>query len=320
MKVFILLLCLAAVCEARMRPVDLKASVVEDFLRGLLEGLNDQGDIGKLLECVNGAEAIINDIIAALKLIATGNIMKVIEGVGKLVESAKKLMDILKPCTDGFEQLKKLMSALRDINIQKLIAKLLLNLGAYITNVKACIKAFEDRDFRNAGKYLGMIFYDLFLSELQEPRTMSFYEIVWIIKRFVNALNKDGQIENIENCVNSVPIITEDIIDILNAFRNINWKNLAEIVAAFNHIVEAFKDLLSAVLPCSKLPGDFVKLFKIFLKTTGSGLIHKVIGKRPDIVSSVDKIILSLGDDDYAGMSYEFGKIIFLLFIEDVNP
>ena len=164
MKFLIVFLALVAVCSAKALEADVpESSNYVEFVKGLLAGINEQGDINQLMECLKDGEELMKMIMEAIKLIATKKIENIIVGVADLIRSVKTLLDMLKPCASGFTELQKLINAVVHADFKAIVAKIIANLGYFVVGIISAIKAYEAGDFYNAGKYVGALLDAIFL-------------------------------------------------------------------------------------------------------------------------------------------------------------
>ena len=176
MKAILALLTLFVICSARLiyPEADIQADRIradnndgfhiEDFLRGLLEGLNEKGDVNDLLKCTQGLEDAVNKVTEAFKLIGKRSFEYILAGIIMLVQAVKEIMNILKPCSDGYAQFKKLVVAMQKTKPIQLVMRVLADLNTYITLIEDFIKTITRQDFQ-AGKDLGQILDKLYLIE-----------------------------------------------------------------------------------------------------------------------------------------------------------
>lgn len=139
--------------------------IIFEFVKGFFQGLNEKGDANKILECLQGLEPVMAEIIKALELISKFNLQDIIEGVQLLIKAVTEFVQSLKPCTDGFEQLKKLIEALTDINLIEIITKIMQNPAPFMKSITECIEAFKRADYHGLGKGLGEIMYKFVLKQ-----------------------------------------------------------------------------------------------------------------------------------------------------------
>ena len=145
--------------------VEQSDSIIE-FIKGLFKGLDEKGNIEDIIKCLDNIEPILNDIIKALELILTFELKKVYEGVIIFIAAVKKLFDIIKPCANSFEQLKKLMAAIANAKVLEIIKKIINNPGIFFSLITKAIGAFYKGDFFEFGHNVGLILHKLYLATL----------------------------------------------------------------------------------------------------------------------------------------------------------
>lgn len=313
MKVLAFLLCLLTVSQARVEPEPMTGNNVVDFITGLMEGLNEGGDIKKLIECIKDADKLIEDIINALKLIETKEIDQIIIGVTKLVKAVKTLFEMFEPCAEGFEQLKKLMKALKNLNLEKLIVKVISNLDKIITLVKNCVKFFKEKNFKEAGKSLGALLLLLFLSNTPPAVESEFEKIFLAIKAFVHGVNKGGQLNNTDECVGQVLPALEAIKKI---FEGLKWNSLQDFINSFNAILDACEHLLRALSPCYEIVADFKTIFEIIKKIDANKIMNKLLLNFSYIIATITTVTAYINEGNYEGAGKELGELTYYLILE----
>lgn len=140
-----------------------------EFLKGFLEGLNEKGDIHKLIKCLKNIDIIAEKIAHALELIMTGDIQEMLEGIRLLIEDVQEYINTIRPCAEGFDQIKKLLQHLQKVDMRKLLNKIMQNIDSYVRIITQFIEAFRKQEFKLAGKYLGQFLHKLFLTKIPSP-------------------------------------------------------------------------------------------------------------------------------------------------------
>ncbi len=136
-----------------------------EFLNGFLEAINESGDINKLLECIKDGETVMNKIMEAFEYIMKMDMENMMKGVQLLIAAVTEMATKFQPCSEGFEQLKKLFSAVLNVDFMKLIAKIMAKSSQLIHDVLDCVDMFKNGYYKNAGHDLGDILFVLFLSK-----------------------------------------------------------------------------------------------------------------------------------------------------------
>lgn len=165
MKIYLALLLLLPLSQASNEHGRFNAF---EFLKGFLEGLNEKGDINKLVHCIRNVDDIAEKIVHALELIITGDIREIFEGVRLLVESVQEYINTIIPCAKGFHQIIRLFKKLHRLEIRVIFHKIIQNADFYRDLIEKCIDAFRKNEYKLAGKYLGQFLFKLLLCNLHE--------------------------------------------------------------------------------------------------------------------------------------------------------
>lgn len=128
-----------------------------DFLKGFIAGLGGNFNEKDFEPCVKDVEAICAAIKEAFDAIITGNFNKILEGVGKLIQAAKQLMNDIKSCAKGVEVIQKLIEAIVNIDILKVATKIIANFGKIVDIISTTVPCFTSGDYYCIGKGFGSL-------------------------------------------------------------------------------------------------------------------------------------------------------------------
>jgi molecular chaperone GrpE (heat shock protein) len=299
---------------SRVEPKDNK---IVDFLAGFLEGLNEKGDINELMKCVKNLEQVIDKIMQALEFIKLKDPANIIKGLTLLLQAVTELLNILKPCSDGFEQIKKLLAAFSHIDIIKLAFKILANPGPFIQDVMNCIEFFKSGNLHGAGKNLGDFLYRLFLSGMIDELQINFDDIIKFVEGFLEGINEGHNFDNIEQCLKDLPNVLTDVKKAIEEIKNIDWKNMDKLVEALMAIFDAFQKVLAAIKPCSKVPGDVDKIIEKLMNIDVNKLLSKIMANIMQLIHDITEGLEKLSKHDYKGFGQDIGDILFKLVLQD---
>ena len=290
------------------------ADPMYEFLRGFLEGINEKGDIKKLLECLNDLQPIVNEIIEALKLIMTMNISNVVKGVTMLVEAVTKFIKVLEPCSEGFTQLEKLLEAIINVDINKVVQKIIKDPMHYISDIYEWVAAFLKGDFYTAGKNLGDIVYRLFLAATLEA---SIDDFIQFVEGFLEGIDAAKHFVDIKDCIDKVPEVWNKILDVIEKIKKINWKSLDILVEALMELFDAFRKILEAIKPCSKVPGEVEELIKKIINVNIEKLLQKLQANAFQIISDIMAAVNHFKDLAYKSAGKDLGDILYILVFKE---
>ena len=137
-----------------------------DFVKGFLEGIGENGDINKLIECMEGGEDIMKKIIVAFQYIVKMDPENVIKGVKLLLDAMKEFFTTLAPCAKGFVQWNLLFLAILNNNPITVAMRIITHAKELESDILGFIWNFGMFLFENAGKNLGNFLFLIFLAKL----------------------------------------------------------------------------------------------------------------------------------------------------------
>ena len=287
---------------------------VVDFLKGFLEGLNEKGDINELLKCVKDLEHIISKIIEAINYIKKMDIGNLMKGLTLLFEAITELLNVLKPCTQGFEQIKKLIEAFAHIDIMKIIFKILANPGPYIQDVTDAIDAFQKNDGHRAGKDIGDILYRLFLASFADK--ISFDDFVKIMEGFLKGINQAENFKDFAECLKKVPLIVEMVIEVIDIIKTLDWTDLNKMLELVFKLIADYNEILVAIKDCSTAPEEIEKILEKIKGISIESIKAKILANAWHLIISINGALEDLKAAHYADFGYKVGDIFYVLIIE----
>ena len=317
----ILFLVIAGVLATEQNHEPFSSSDIADFLKGFLKGLNEKGDVKELLKCTVGLEDVMNDIIKAVNLIGTWNFKELMEGFKLLYNAVVTLVNTLKPCCNSFKELTKFMVALMKTNVFQLVLKFLNNPGPYVQDIIFCIQGFIDKKYEAAGKNLGDFLYRLILRESDfNPEMKDINTIIWMVYEFaqgiVDGLNKGETIQNVDMCIDSLPVIWMGIKRTIEEFKKLNWTVITEVLPVFRLLLDDLVALLMTGKPCSRAISDIKFLIKCYSNVNPKVLMNRIIHNVMNIVHCFTHAIKHLKGSHYHDCGEDLGQIIYFLILK----
>ncbi len=282
-----------------------------EFIHGFLEGLNVKGDIKKVLECVNSGSNVIDKILAAfeyLKNLDIEHIGDIIKGVSMLVDAVKEIVAILTPCANSVEDLEKILETLSNLDVQRLIWKVIQNAGEFIADVQAVIAAFNKAEFRSAGTHTGSLLYKLLLTTI-EPS-----DVVEFLKGFLEGLNEKGNVSELVKCMKGIePSITK----IIQAVQLIAKMTFQDIVQGITLLVSAVTDIITALKPCADGFEQIKKLLEAIANIDITKLVTKIMMNAGAFIKELTECIANFKAAKYNATGKNIGTIMYMLFLQE---
>ena len=284
-----------------------KENELLEFMKGFLEGINEKGDIEKLVSCIKGGEPIIKKIIEGFKLIKTLNPLKVMEGVKMVVEAFKELMKMLQPCMEGFEELKKLMAALAKVNISKIVKNIISHPGEIIKVITEAIEGFAKKDMHLVGKACGRFCRVIFLSTMDTAEPL-----LEFFKGLFAAIKEKGDITKMEPCAKGAG---DSLKKINEAFEHIKVFKHKDVKNGTVKMNEAFKEISKIIQPCVANFEQLKKLEEEIRKMGTNKVVAKIMQKKSELEKIVDAAIEAFKKPDYVAFGKALGDFCVIVFM-----
>jgi len=321
MKFLVFILAIIAVRSAVIHPLaeyEMPEIRAVDFITGFLEGLNEKGDVNKLLECIRDIDKIIDDVIEGFELILTKKAENVIIGVTKIIGAVRELLKKISPCSEGFKQILKLIEAFKDIDIIKIALKLLKDPKLYLTDIIKAVEAFKNKNFREGGKRVGSFLYKLFLVKgtMVPPKDNIFNIILQTIKGFLTGLNSGSDLQEIFECVNNLSTIVSSIKEIIEKFRDVDWKNRESVVAIIHSLVDCLKFILNSIIPCYESKKNAVDLWEKIKNIDFKKRLQKLPSEIFNLIHYITLAGQHLKEMEYNSFGDDIGNVFFIVLFK----
>jgi len=321
MKFLVFLLAIIAARSAVVYPLtdsEMPELKVIDFITGFFEGLNEKGDINKLLECLHGVEKIIDKVIEGLELIITLKPDKVIQGMRMIVEAVKELLVKIKPCSEGFQQILKLLEAFKNIDIIKIAFRFIANPDFYIKEIRKAIEAFKNKDFYQAGKSVGTFLYKLFLAKAASPEddVDVMTAIIESLKGFLRTFNKGKNVDEILICVNEFYGVSAYIKTAIEMIKAIDIKDVKTLFYAMISVVEAVKRVILALIPCHETKQNLKDIWELIKKIDMGERIQRIMMEFFNIMRHITNADQFFKEQKFDKFGEELGHVFFLILLK----
>ena len=281
-----------------------------DFVKGFLEGIHETKKVEDLEKCLKDINQIIEKIKVALEYFMKMTFDDLVKGFKLLIEAIKDLEAMLKPCLEGFNQVKKLLEAITHADILKIIGKIIVNPGAFIHDIKDCIEAVKKLDMYTAGKDLGDILYRLFLTRATVEPLQAFLE------GFLKGIHEVKSIDDLIKCIGEANKIIERIMAALELIKKFTIESLLQ---GLTLLFDSIFDLEEMLRPCLSEFTQFRKLIEAMMNSDINELIQKIIQNAFQFIADIIDCIQSFEKGDYVQAGKDLGDILYKLFLVEAD-
>eukprot|EP00826_Nyctotherus_ovalis_P042323 TRINITY_DN4336_c0_g1_i4.p1 TRINITY_DN4336_c0_g1~~TRINITY_DN4336_c0_g1_i4.p1 ORF type:complete len:357 (+),score=44.14 TRINITY_DN4336_c0_g1_i4:43-1113(+) len=319
MKFLLILLVATAVSSTEVAKRECTTSDIGNFITGFLEGLNVKGDVNALLNCTKGVDKIMSDIKEALSLIVSFDFSKLIQGFQLLFNSVVNMLSMFKPCWNGFWELQDFFRAFMDTGAINMALKFYNNPAPYMQDAVYCIQNLIDGKHRDAGKNLGDFLYRLVMMPGQlRDENKTLFEIVYeMAQGFIDGLNKGGQIQNMDDCIDYFPGLVENILETIEYLKTVNWQDAKSTLIAVRMILEDLARLLLWGKPCSRALNDLSFLHNKLVNLDAVKLIRRINENILNIIHCFTQAIKHMRVGDHKMAATNIGEVFYFVLLKE---
>lgn len=144
------------------------AKTMEDFVKGVILGIEGTDNLGGLKACIKEDETIIANIIKGLDATRPMTDVAITAGLKIIFSAMNDLLNMLTPCMAGFEKLKKLAGYIAAADFKKILNKIHGAMGQFFHIIYNALEGFTKGNYKIAGKGIGDLMKWCFYSSLDE--------------------------------------------------------------------------------------------------------------------------------------------------------
>ena len=307
MKIFIALLALVAISFVQAEP---RVEKMTEFVAGILEGVNESGDINKLLPCISADDNILVRFKEALDHLHLRNPEELRRGLIMFFEAAKSLLTKLKACMEGFPVLQKLAEALVHPDHMRIINKIMTHFSQFITDVTKARTCFTESHYHCAGESIGDILEFIFLTyEESEVRLEKMQEFVAGI---LEGVNEPGDLTKLIPCIKAHDNLLQSFRE---ALEHLNLRHPEELRRGVIMFFDATKELFDMLKNC--MDGFLVlkKLADALVHPDHRMIINKIMAHFPQFITDVTKARTCFTEGHYHCAGESIGDILEFIFL-----
>jgi len=276
-----------------------------DFLRGFLEAIDEKKSLDDMILCVKSVEEVIHKIIDALEIIKELDFKRIVEGITKLLAALKELSEAVKPCSEGYLVLQKLIKAIYNADFQKVLQKLLQNSLQLISFISTAIGCFQTKEFECSGKNIGKILKTLFLTSIYR-KDIAEIDALDFIKGFLEGLGGKSDDKDLDKCIKDI----EDLIEAIGkAFDAIRRGDIQGIKEGLKLIIQITKKFVEDLQHCTK-DEIIQKLIKAIINFDLMATVWKIVSHLPKIIAIINKTLGCFETENYHCIGHGFGSFL----------
>ena len=307
MKRFIALLAFFAISFVQATPT---AEKMVEFVTGIVEGIEESGDINKLLPCTTAGDEILEEFKEAISCLHLRDPTEIMRGVFLFIEASTDLMTKLRSCMEGFTVLQELDDALLNIDPRKVFYRVITRFSEFIYDIQRASSFFNAEDYHGAGDSIGSLLRIMFLvSEEDEVRADKMQEFVAGI---LEGVNESGDINNLIPCIKSHDTILRRF---RQALDHLSIRHPEELRRGLVMFIEASKELLDMLKDCMEKFPVLKKLAELLISPDYVRIINKILVHFAQFITDVTKAKTCFTEGHYHCAGESIGDILEFIFL-----
>lgn len=314
MKGLFLALILVVSCVAEPTEVEVpQANPIIEFVSGFLEGIHEVKSIEDLIKCMKNADEILARIKDGISLIIKGlkklNVDTILKGFHAIFSAFFDLEKMIRPCLTGFKRFEALIAAFKNIDLLKLVFKILSNPGPIIEDLIDIFQSLEEGDYHQAGVDLGDLLERLFLTEFATAAN----PIVEFVNGLLKGIHETQKIEELLKCLKNADSILAKIKQALEKIKSM--RSVEDLLEGLKMLFAAFMELEEMLKPCLEGFHQFKRLLKEIRHADVNKLIGKLLKQWPYFLAKIIDIIVAFSNGHFEKAGEGLGDIFYVLFL-----
>lgn len=275
------------------------------FLRTFLKEIGEQRKVDELFPCISSGADIFDALLKALEEMSFGNVYLLRVGLERFFRVIQELLNMLSPCMKCFEKLNKLKEALRNLDLIRILEKIIRNtrnIFHFIYKGKRCLIY---GDYACVGKAIGRMLCILVLNNADAKE---------FLKGFAEPINEKGDINKLVDCISEKSSIIDDAAEGIDLIMK---ANLRDFLIGLLSLIKAYKGIENIAEPCLK---DFARLQQLLsaIRTAESErLLRKVAANPKPFVTDVVDFVEAVMANRMRRAGKDVGDVLFRLFLAD---
>ena len=137
---------------------------MREFVSGLLEGINEAGDISELVPCIKQNDQVFENYRIALEYLLSRYPEDIRRGLSLFFDTTKTILSMLKDCMTGFPLLKRIAEYLVYPDYMRILEKIRMHFTQFMTDVTKARTCLYEGHYHCAGESIGDILEFIFLT------------------------------------------------------------------------------------------------------------------------------------------------------------
>ena len=311
MKAIVIAFAILAICQAQYLYHDsptAESNTVSEFIKGFFAGIHETTSVDELYKCIPGTSEIIAKIKAALEEMGKFTAEVLIEGLHTIVQQMHELEAALRPCLEKFDQFKKLIAEIDQIDINTMVKKIIDDPMKFLGLLLEAARYFGSEQYELAGESFGAIMYGLFLEPItpeMDPITLQMDPMLFM-RGFVMGVGEPKGPDGLWPCIRNTNTPISTMVDGIRLIANMHPVGVIRGVGEVITGLAVFFNVLNGCL------GGYDRLNDIrnHLGADVNNIVNKILNDRSPYLYDIAGCLTSLSANNFILVGKYMGTLI----------
>jgi hypothetical protein len=144
-------------------------------------------------------------------------------------------------------------------------------------------------------------------------------DVAEFVVGFFDAMGVDVTVSDITGCIKNAESIYNELLNVINEFQNLDFKNFVKVIGAIEDIIQIVQDILGDIQTCSAIPADAQSIITKIMNFDISKRTFVIISHFGKIVADINSLItiVQINPIDTYKLGYTIGDILDIVIIAD---
>jgi len=295
---------------------------VAEFIEGFFDAMGVDVPVSSITGCIKNAEKIYTDllnVISEFQNMDFKNFAKVIQAIQDIVSIIQEIVGDISTCSTIPNDAQAIINKILAFDISKRTFVIITHFGKIVSDITTLISIVNTQPINtyNLGETIGDIIDIVIIADSLSEVSEDVDKIVEeFVKGFFEGCGVEVDIKVIDACLDDADAIYQDIIQLVNDIKGLDFKNIQILVKCITDIVKFVKDFLDTLAPCSASIPEIGKLIAKIKAFDITKRIPVIIMNFGTLLKDVMSIPTDFSAGHYQSLGKDIGNVIYIIVME----
>ena len=292
---------------------------VAEFIVGFFDAMGVDVTVSDITGCVKNAESIYNELLNVInefKTLDFKNFVKVIGAIEDIIQIVQDILSDIKTCSAIPADAQAIINKIMNFDISKRTFVIISHFGKIVSDITSLVGIVQTNpiDTYKLGLTIGDIIDIVIIADSVSEDVDKIVDE--FVKGFFEGCGVEIDISVIDACLDDADAIYQDIIQLVNDIKGLDFKNLSVLMKVITDVVSFVKDFLATIQPCSSSIPEIQKLIDKLKNFDITKRISVIIMNFGTLVKDVMGIPSDFANGKYQNLGKDIGSIVYILVLE----